>query len=115
MGTFLSNIQQKIVMKYLLVIALAIAAVSAQAEKVIECREPDAVYVQPIPVKTKEAAVDLAELQAKIEAINKKIEESKTEAVILDFDEIKEKYGDKLVKKLQKLKEQGKKAKVIKA
>jgi hypothetical protein len=94
---------------------LAICAVSAQKEQVIQCREPDPVFVEPIFPAKKEQAVDLEELRAKINAINEKIEASKTEAVILDFDEIKEKYGDKLVKKLQKLKDQGKKAKVIKA
>merc|ERR1711881_93987 len=103
-------------MKYFLVFALAfVACASAQKEQVIQCREPDAVYVEPIFPAKKAQAVDLEELRAKIAAINEKIEQSKTEAVILDFDEIKEKYGDKLVKKLQKLKEQGKKAKVIKA
>merc|ERR1711879_489071 len=115
MGVLLFNSTKTTNMKVFLVLALAICATaSAQKEQIIQCREPDPVFVEPIFPAKKEQAVDLEELRAKINAINEKIEASKTEAVILDFDEIKEKYGDKLVKKLQKLKDQGKKLKLSK-
>merc|ERR1711879_1048596 len=84
---------------------LAIVAALASAEVIeIKCHAPEMIYKEPIYKDLKKPVIDLEKLQEEIDARNAEIAANKPEAQILDFEEIKAKYGDKLVEKLEKIK-----------
>merc|ERR1711941_94251 len=88
--------------KLLALIAVAIAGY-AQATDVV-CTAPETITREPIYKNINKPVIDLDKLQAEIDARNAEIAANKPEAQILDFEEIKAKYGDKLVEKLEKIK-----------
>merc|ERR1712076_202219 len=83
--------------KFILAIVAALAAFDSAEVIEIKCHAPEMVYKEPIYKDVKKPVIDLDKLQEEIAA-------NKPEAQILDFEEIKAKYGDKLVEKLEKIK-----------
>jgi len=101
-------------MKTVFVAVFAALAAAAQAVTNIQCVEPNVIIRDAIPsAEAKAAEVDLDKLRKLIEERNAEIRAARPEAKILNFDQIKEKYGDNLVKKLEDLKNK-KKVKIIK-
>jgi hypothetical protein len=100
-------------MKTVFVAVFAALAAYVQATTNIQCVEPNVIIRDAIPsAEAKAAEVDLEKLRELIEQRNKEIIAARPEAKILNFEEIKEKYGENLVKKLEDLKKK-KKVKVI--
>jgi len=99
---------------HLVAIGAALAAAAVQATTNIQCVEPNVIIRDAIPsAEAKAAEVDLEKLRKLIEERNKEILAARPDAKILNFEQIKEKYGDNLVQKLKDLKNK-KKVKVIK-
>merc|ERR1711953_31546 len=90
--------------KFILAIVAALAAFASAEVIEIKCHAPEMVYKEPIYKDVKKPVIDLDKLQEEIDARNAEIAANKPEAQILDFEEIKAKYGDKLVEKLEKIK-----------
>merc|ERR1711992_481339 len=100
MGTLVTYKMNKFI-----VALLGFLAAFASAETIeIKCSPPEMIYKDPIYKDIKKPVIDLEQLQADIDARNAEIAANKPEAQILDFEEIKAKYGDKLVEKLEKIK-----------
>merc|ERR1719213_504176 len=85
--------------KFILAIVAALAAFASAEVIEIKCHAPEMIYKD-----LKKPVIDLEKLQEEIDARNAEIAANKPEAQILDFEEIKAKYGDKLVEKLEKIK-----------
>merc|ERR1711879_845517 len=90
--------------KFILAIVAALAAFASAEVIEIKCHAPEMIYKGPIYKDLKKPVIDLEKLQEEIDARNAEIAANKPEAQILDFEEIKAKYGDKLVEKLEKIK-----------
>merc|ERR1711879_304661 len=88
--------------KLLALLAVAIAGYASATD--IVCTAPETITREPIYKNINKPVIDLDKLQAEIDARNAEIAANKPEAQILDFEEIKAKYGDKLVEKLEKIK-----------
>lgn len=99
--------------KFILALVAALAAFASAEVIEIKCHAPEMIFKEPIYSQVKKPVIDLEALQQEIDARNAEIAASKPEAQILDFEEIKAKYGDKLVEKLEKIKAK-KQVKIIK-